>query len=200
MKNKKLAIIGGLLVLLLVSVSVIAGCSSKANNQGANPLESINPSKTPEGNGNFVQEFKNDGDGDGGDEGTLNINGEEVKISDIPGYPEGHPVAAGIVHKVTGTALDIESPTGGGAVGIQNGNFTGETKTTQIIFNRDTKVYKWVDRIGEHPPVELKESSINDISEGLSITVWGEASGSARIMATTIIIQPSGSVGVVAGG
>jgi|WetSurMetagenome_2_1015567.scaffolds.fasta_scaffold00449_18 hypothetical protein len=199
MKRKKLAIIGGLLVLLLLSVNIIAGCNSNGNNQGANPLESISPTTTPEGNGNRVQEFNNHGDGE--DEGpSLNLNGEKFLLADFPGYPAGNPVATGIVRKVTGTTLDIESPTGVGAVGFQGGKFTGETKTTQIIFNRDTKVYKWVDRVGAKPPVELKESSINDISEGRSITVWGEESGTARITATTIIIESGNSAGVVGGG
>jgi hypothetical protein len=190
MKIKKLAIVGGLLILLLVLSSIVAGCSSTGNNQPANPLESINPTKTTEVNQNT--NFNTGGKKEP-EPGTMNINGEEFSPSDIPGYPQGTPIANGLVRKVTGTTLDIESPTGGGAIGMQNGQYVGtETKTTQIIFNNDTKVYKWVDRVGAHPPVELKESSINDISEGKQITVWGEESGSARVTATTIIIGPGG--------
>jgi hypothetical protein len=186
MKRNKLAIAGGLLALVLVLASIVAGCSSTGN-QPANPLEDINPTKAPEGNGNIVQEFRNEGD-DGEEGPSLNLNGEKFSLADIPGYPEGTPVIDGIVRKVTSTTLDVESPTGGGPVAMQNGKVTGETKITQIIFNSDTKVYKWVDRVGAKPPMELKESGINDISEGRKIGVWGEESGSARVTATTIII------------
>lgn len=185
MKSNKLAIVGGLLVLLLVLVSIVAGCSSAGNK--ANPMEDISA-----GDKETDEYIKRGDKKDSGD--ILVISGKEFSPSDIPGYPERPPVENGIVHKVTSTALDLESPSGGRSIVTQSnsGNTDtpgAETKITQIIFNRDTKVYKQVLRIDAEPPMELKESSINDISEGQYISVWGEESGSDRVLATVIIIM-----------
>ena len=114
----------------------------------------------------------------------------EGKLSDIPNYPEGMPVASGIVKKVTSNTLDLETATGIAAM-YSNGNGTEyepgtETKTLQVVFNPDTKVYRTLHRVDPKP--ELKELTLDDLAEGQSITVWGEESGD-RIFADTIIIQ-----------
>ena len=164
MRNKKLVIALGLVALLLMVVG-IAGCSSvenepPVNGQSTNPLEEMG--KPSEG-----QKW----------EGTL---------SDIPDYPEGRPVASGIVRKVTSNTLDLESPAGAGAV-IEQGEYEpgSETKMLQVVFNPDTKVYKWLHRVAKP---ELKELTLADISGGQWITVWGEETSGDRIFADTIII------------
>lgn len=167
MKRRKLVIAQGLIALLLMIVG-IAGCSSVeneqlVNGQSANPLEDItNPSEG-------VTEW-------------------ETKISDIPDYPEGSPVAGGMVRKVTANTLDLEVPTGTGA--IKDGQYEPgtETKIVQVVFNLDTKVYRMLYRAGELAgKLELEELTLNDLEVGDVINVWGEESGD-RIFADTIII------------
>ena len=167
MKSKKLVIALGLVALLLMTVG-IAGCSSvesdqPGNGQSANPLEDIT-------NPDDFQGKKWEG-----------------KLSDIPGYPEGMPVANGIVRKVTSNTLDLETPTGQTAT-MQDGEYDPgtQTKMIQVVSNPDTKVYKQVHRVDPKP--EFKELTLDDLSEGQSITVWGEETGD-RIFADTIIIQ-----------
>ena len=166
MKSRKLVIALGLVVLLLMVG--VAGCSSSendqpANGQSANPLEDItNP-------GEVRTEW-------------------ETKVSDIPDYPEGLPVAGGMVRKVTANTLDLEVPTGTGA--IKDGQYEPgtETKIVQVVFNLDTKVYRMLHRAGELAgKLELEEVTLNDLKVGDVINVWGEESGD-RIFATTIII------------
>ncbi|MBA7572509.1 hypothetical protein ES708_14292 [subsurface metagenome] len=166
MKSRKLVMALGLVALLLVTGSIV-GCgqpsSPSETHQPANPLEDItNP-------------------GEGGTEW-------ETKISDIPDYPEGLPVAGGMVRKVTANTLDLEVPTGTGA--IKDGQYEPgtETKIVQVVFNLDTKVYRMLHRAGELAgKLELEELTLNDLEVGDVINVWGEESGD-RIFATTIII------------
>ena len=170
MKSKKLVMALGLVALLLMVVGV-AGCSSAeseqpANGQSANPLEDItNPD---------------------------DYQGQvwEGKLSDIPGYPEGRPVADGIVCKVTSNTLDLEVATTG--VAKMEGDASGwryepgtETKMVQVVFNPDTKVYRWLHRVAKP---ELEEVTLDDLSTGQMIMVWGEEAGD-RIFADTIIIR-----------
>ncbi len=165
MKNKKLVIALGLIALLLMTVG-IAGCSRNSveseppgNDQSANPLEEME--KPSEG------------------------QSWEGKLSDIPNYPEGMSVAHGIVCKVTSNTLDLETPTGQTAV-MQDGEYEPgtETKMIQVVFNPDTKVYRWLHRVAKP---ELKELTLDDLSAGQHITIWGEQTGD-RIFANTIII------------
>ncbi|MBA7632632.1 hypothetical protein ES703_40183 [subsurface metagenome] len=174
MKSKKLVIALGLVALLLVTGSIV-GCSqpssSPETHRPANPLEDIPNPDDSQGEEWHGEEWKG-------------------KLSDIPGYPEGMPVAYGIVRKVTSNTLDLETATGPAAI---YGSPSGaeyepgtETKMIQVVFNPDTKVYKQVHRVGVAKP-ELKELTLDDLSEGQLITVWGEETGD-RIFADTIII------------
>jgi len=186
MKNKKLTVIGGLLALLLLLASVVTACACGSK---ANPMEDISPDdkKTEE------PEVKMRDPSSGPIQpGTMNIKGVgQFSLSDIPGAPQEPPLEIGTVQKVTSTTLDIEVMTGGGAF-VGGGPTAGpstETKTMQIIFTSETKVYNMVIRPGVQPPMELHETSVNEgISVGKTIFVWGEESGSNRILATVIII------------
>ncbi|MBA7630490.1 hypothetical protein ES703_38012 [subsurface metagenome] len=165
MKSKKLVVALGLVALLLVTGSIV-GCgggqpsSSPETHQPANPMEEM---EKPSGGQKW-----------------------EGKLSDIPNYPEGMPVANGIVRKVTSNTLDLEVPSGMSAV-IQDGEYEPgtETKMLQVVFNPDTKVYRWLHRVAKP---ELEELTLDDLSEGQDITVWGEDTGD-RIFADTIIIR-----------
>ena len=176
MKSKKLVMALGLVALLLVTGS-IAGCGLIGDGQPSSPPETHGPA-------NPLEDITNPDDSHGEE-----WSGEkwEGKHSDIPGYPEGIPVAHGIVRKVTSNTLDLESPAGMTAV-IQDGEYEPgtETKMLQVVFNPDTKVYKWLHRVGPKP--ELEELTLDDLNEGQSIAVWGEETGD-RIFADTIIIQ-----------
>ena len=172
MRNKKLVTLLGLVALLLVTGSII-GCGQPSTPpQPSSPPETHPPS-------NPLEDITNPDD----------FEGEkwEGKLSDIPGYPEGMPVASGIVRKVTSNTLDLETATGMHAM-IQDGQYEPgtETKMLQVVFNPDTKVYRFLHRVGPKP--ELKELTIDDLSGGQSIIVWGEET-SDRIFADTIIIQ-----------
>lgn len=164
MKSKKLAIALGLVALLLVTGSIV-GCgggqpsSSPETHQPANPMEEMEKPS----------------------EGTK----WEGKLSDIPGYPEGIPVANGIVQKVTSNTLDLEVPAGMTAV-MQDGEYEPgtETKMLQVVFSPSTKVYRWLHRVAKP---ELEELTLDNLSAGQHITVWGEQTGD-RIFADTIIV------------
>lgn len=164
MKSKKWVIALGLTAMLLAAGG-IAGCNSAESEQPASG-QSANP----------MEEMENPGEG----------QQWEGKLSDIPGYPEGMPIGNGIVCKVTSNTLDLESPAGMSAV-IQDGEYEPgtQTKMVQVVFNPDTKVYRTLHRVSPKP--ELEELTLDDLSEGQSITVWGEETDD-RIFADTIII------------
>lgn len=185
MKSKKLAIGGGLLVLLLLLVSVVTACGAKAN-----PMEDITGEKKPEQTQPQVQ--MRDPSSGPIQPGSINIKGAgQFSVSDLPGAPKEPPLEIGTIQKVTSTTLDIEVRTGGGAF-VGGGPTAGpgtETKTMQIIFTSETRVYNMVIRPGVQPPMELHETSINEsVREGKTVFVWGEESGSNRILASVIII------------
>lgn len=165
MKSRRLIAALGLVALLLVVGSLI-GCSQTPSGQSSNPMENI--TSPDEGHG---EEW-------------------EGSLSDIPGYPEGMPVAGGIVQKVTANTLDLEVATGG--TSTMQGGPSGweyepgtETKIVQVVLSPDTKVYRMSHRVAKP---ELEELSISDIEAGEMITVWGEESGN-RIFADTIIAK-----------
>ena len=173
MKTRKLVMALGLVAVLLVAGGV-AGCGLIG---GSQPSGSPEPSSPPETHqpSNPMEEMEKPSEG----------KKWEGKLSDIPGYPEGMPVANGIVRKVTSNTLDLEVAVGMTAT-VQDGEYEPgtETKMIQVVFNPDTKVYKQVHRVDPKP--ELKELTLDDLSEGQSISVWGEKSGD-RIFADTII-------------
>ena len=174
MKSKKLAIALGLVALLLVTGS-IAGCGLIG---GSQPSGSAEPSSPPQTHrpANPLEEMEKPG----------KVQKWEGKLSDIPGYPQGMPTIGGIVRQVTSNTLDLEAPSGGGAV-IKEGEYEPgtQTKMVQVVFNPNTKVYRWLHRVAKP---ELKELTLDDLAEGQWITVWGEESGD-RIFADTIIIE-----------
>ncbi len=164
MKSRKLVIALGLVALLLITGSIV-GCSQPSSppetHRPANPMEEMEkPSESHEWEG---------------------------KLSDIPGYPEGMPIMGGMICKVTSNTLDLEAPSGSAV--ISNGEYEpgSQTKIVQVVFNPDTKVYRWLHRVGVAKP-ELKELTLDDLTEGQWITVWGEQTGD-RIFADTIITR-----------
>ncbi len=174
MRNKKLVMALGLVTLLLVAGGVV-GCGLIG---GSQPSDSPEPSSPSESHrpANPLEEMEKPSEG---------VQGWKGKLSDIPNYPEGVPVADGIVRKVTSNTLDLESLAGAGAI-IRNGEYEPgtETKMLQVVFNPDTEVYKWLSRVAKP---ELKELTLDDLSEGQQISVWGEETGD-RVFADTIII------------
>lgn len=168
MKSKKLVMALGLVALLLVTGSIV-GCGLIGDGQPSSPPETHRPA-------NPMEEMEKPSEG----------QGWEGKLSDVPGHPEGPPVAVGVVRKVTSNTLDFEVPAGMTAV-IQDGEYEpgSETKMIQVVLNPDTKVYKWLHRVAKP---ELKELTLDDLGEGQFISVWGEEIGD-RIFADTIIIK-----------
>ena len=164
MKARKLVMALGLVAVLLVAGGV-AGCSSvesepPANGQSANPMEEMEkPSESHEWEG---------------------------KLSDIPGYPEGMPIMGGMIRKVTSNTLDLEAPSGSAVIYNDEYEPGSQTKIVQVVFNPDTKVYRWLHRVAAEP--ELEEMTLDDLTEGQWITVWGEETGD-RIFADTIITR-----------
>lgn len=190
-KNKTPWLIGGILVVILLAGAAFVGGSLLNKQVGISPgvyeidfteAEDI-PQSEPEVSGVVIA---TDGD-------TLTV--QELNMN----YTLGMSGEGGVyveAETIVESEEDIEGPT---AIDF----FGADGPITEIVTNRDTKIYKDVTSTGyvsvssegaspelpEKIQMKVEPGTLDEIGNGSMVTIWGERRGD-RIIADVVLYQP----------
>jgi hypothetical protein len=192
MKNKKMFIVLGVLVVVLVATAAFVG-GRFLNQQGANPI------------GNAIQSI-------GGRSGSSEISSGLLDFIPAPEMPTTEPVVTGsFAERKDNTIfvyqISMEMASGGSSVSVSVSADTGPASSNdnqgpkvEVVINNKTKIYKDVTQMDFKPgdgtkkiQQVLEPGSLDDLTTNVMITIWGRKVGD-RVIADVIVYSEPFSV------